>query len=45
MFTIGQTIKTVYGTREIVNVNKSSVTVKLDDCTMRIAMSQVRIMN
>lgn len=42
---IGQTIKTVYGKRQIISINKSSVTVDLGDRTMRISLKQIAIMN
>jgi len=46
MINVGQTIKTVYGMREVVKVNKSSVLVKHPDGeTIKVDMRQVRIMN
>jgi len=45
MIEVGQTIKTVYGEREVVKVNKSSVVVALSDRTIKITMKQVEIMN
>jgi hypothetical protein len=43
--TIGQTIKTVYGTCKIAKINKSSVIVETDNGHVKVDMRQVTIMN